>query len=111
MMSSGLVPHGEHAVERTCTVNDLTPSTRVKSVLTLAVSSTTTALTGSHPGTELKHFVTTSSTTRPRSLWFLAVGPLPYWRASEMLPDESGSFCAPARAAASACDWSERWAK
>ena len=41
----------------------------MKSVFTCAVSSTTTAFTGSHPGTELRHFVVIASVTVPMRAW------------------------------------------
>ena len=59
MMSSGLIPHGEQAVERAVILNESIPSRPAKNVFVGAFSSTTTALTGSQPGIELMHFVVT----------------------------------------------------
>ena len=67
MMSRGCVPHGEQAVERTWMLKLWMPRTREKRVLVVARSSTTTAFTGSHPGTEARHFVVIVSVTLPMS--------------------------------------------
>ena len=111
MMSSGLTPHGEHAVERTWTLSVLMPKKRTKNVLTWPVSWTLTAFTGLQPGTDARHRVeTTSSTLLIFDDWFLPPAAVPNCFAVATAAAGSGSSWAPARAAASADAWSERCA-
>ena len=78
MMSSGLMPHGEHAVAFTFTSTVLNPNRRMKNVSTCPSSSTETAFTGLQPGIETRHFdVTHSSTETMRVSWFFATNPVP----------------------------------
>jgi hypothetical protein len=69
MMSSGLTPHGEHAVAFAVIRNESIPKRPAKNVFVGAFSITTTALTGSQPGIELMHFVSTVVTTSGMSWW------------------------------------------
>ena len=57
--SSGLIPHGEQAVDLALILNESIPSRPAKNVFVGAFSSTTTALTGSQPGIEVMHLVVT----------------------------------------------------
>ncbi len=77
MMSAGLRPHGEHAVALTLMSKWSIPRSLAKIVGTLAARSvTTTALTGSQPGTETMHFVVTDVATPGMLSWaFLP----PFW--------------------------------
>ena len=61
--STGLVPHGEHAVALTCTLKELNPKTFAKKVGTSAVSLTATVLTGLQPGIVLTQLVVMFSVT------------------------------------------------
>ncbi len=77
----------------------------MKKVFTVAVSSTTTAFTGSQPGIDVRHFVVTDSVTLLKRLSpFFAAAPVPYCLATLTLDAASGSCIAPASAAASADD-------
>src|ERR1035437_8713031 len=111
MMSSGLTPQYEQAVALALTLNELIPSTRAKNVGTFADSSATTAFAGSQPGKLDRHLAVIDSETTPMLLsWFLPAGLVPNSCAVALAWTASGSFCAPASAAASAEAWSERWA-
>ena len=111
MMSSGLTPHGEHAVDRTWMSSVLIPKKRTKNVLTWPVSWTLTAFTGLQPGTEARHLVeTASSMLLILDVVFLPPDCVPNCLAVATAAAGSGSSWAPASAAASADDWSERCA-
>src|SRR4051794_35400271 len=100
MMSTGLEPHGEHAVADAFSLIELMPTTFAKKVGTVADSSTAIAFAGLQPGIDARHFaVTFSETATPFSLFLPEV---PYAAAMAVLAPDCGSSCAPARAAASA---------
>ena len=109
MMSSGFEPHGEHAVDFACTVNDLTPSTLANTVFTVADSETVTAFAVVQPGNVDRHLVLTVSETAslPPSAFFSPVC-APKFEAVEIALLTFGRLAAPASAAASAVAWSLR---
>ncbi len=104
-MSAGRSAHGPHAVDTTRIGMESTPNRRRKNVLTFALSSTTTALSGAQPGSEATHFSDTVSVMPVMPLFwmgFFAPGAEPYCVAVPTAPPRSGSCDAPASEAASA---------
>ncbi len=104
-MSAGRSAHGPHAVERTWIEIVSTPKRRRKNVVALPDSSTTTALFGAQPGSDVTHFSETVCWTPVMPLLataFLEPGVVPYCAATPDALAASGSCDAPASAAASA---------
>ena len=100
--STGLEPHGEHAVAFTWTLKELTPKTFAKNVGTCAVSVTATEFTGLQPGIDEMQLVVIVSVTGTFVILLPPTLDAPYCVAVVVAALLSGSCVAPASAAASA---------